>query len=117
MTSPSFKTGNFALMQKKLLQVREIFNQSSNLLKDKADQQYTGACAQLMVDCYSGMLTGHLLLDQLEFNCEAGIDTRKLAIAKRFIAKCLASSKAMLSLVESDIYTDLNLKEQLLNSQ
>lgn len=109
------RTENFDFLHNKLLQVREIFKGCAKLLNDKSDRQYTSACAQLLVDCYSSMLAGYLLLDQLELNCEKGIDTRKLAIANRVIVKCLASSKAMQSLVESNLYADLNKKEQLLN--
>ncbi len=107
----------FNLLQKKLFEVREIFNQCAAFLAEKSDDQYTSACAHLMVDCYSGMLAGNLLLDQLESSFDGSIDTKKFVLANRYITKCFASSRAMQSLIESDVYSDLSLKELLLNGQ
>lgn len=105
---------NFAPLRSKLIQMRVSFKQCVNFLVEKSDEQYTLACAQLMVDGYSSMLTGHLLLEQLEMISDRKINARKLILAKRYITKCYAQTLSMVSLVESDIYTDLNLKDELL---
>ncbi len=106
----------FILLQNKLVQVREKYNQGVNFLAEKADEQYTSACAKLMVDCYSGMLAGHLLLDQLESGYNDNLNNRKFAIANRYISKCYARSLEMVSLVEGEMYDDLQLKELLFNN-
>jgi hypothetical protein len=94
----------------KLEKSREIFLNCCKYVVDKVDDSFTSASAKFLVGCYSDMLAGYLLLEQVEKSNKSQRN-KKIITAGRKISYCHANAKLMQCLLKSDVFTDLEDKE------
>ena len=97
----------FANLFNQLLEIRGNFSVCAQLIKQRADESFTAASAQGLVDCYCGILAGHLLLDQIEVAEQPNLKQKKLIVATRYINRCYAQSLSLTSILKSDTYLDV----------
>ena len=102
-----------ASLNEKLKSGKSLLNQISVKVAQLKDDIVTGSSAQSLVDAYAGLLSGHLLLDQVQAASQPEIKQRKQILATRFITECDAKIHALPSLFESDIFTATENKDLL----
>ncbi len=93
---------------------REIFLEIKEYFSNKNDEQYLLSNAQSVVDCYTNMITGHIMLDAIVEFSEEIHRKRKILLAKRHILQSLAQAKAIRSVILNDVFLDLDNKDILL---
>ncbi len=86
-----------------LKEIRNIFKESHKLVQANDSKAVKEACARDLVLMYSYLITGYLLLEEIETNDD------KLMIAKRYIKGSLADSKRALETIKLGLYNDLNV--------
>ena len=85
-----------------LKEIRKIFKESQELLHAKDDKAFKDAASKDLVLMYSYLITGYLLLDEIETNED------KLLIAKRYIKTSLAESKRAIEEMKLGVWDDLS---------
>ncbi len=91
-----------------LIEIREIFRDSLRFVVDKKDKQFQEVAAKELVEMYSYLYVGYLLLD------EAEKDERKIFIANRYIVAGLGNSRRNAETIMSDQFVDLLHADKIL---
>ena len=85
-----------------LEQTRHLFDESVSMLADR-NEAFTEVASKDLVDIYSGLYAGWLLMD------EAQRDDRKVIIATRFAHRTLALAHAGVAHIRSCLYDDIGV--------
>lgn len=93
--------GSLVKLKDSLIEIRAIFNDAVRYVKDKKDSNYQDVAAKDLVELYSYIYIGYLLLD------EANDDTNKIFTAKRYILDALAKARKNLESVKNELYSDI----------
>ncbi|NOZ08028.1 MAG: acyl-CoA dehydrogenase [FCB group bacterium] len=84
-----------------LAEIREIFLECRKYVTDKNDQYFQDVAARELVEMYSFLFVGYLLLD------EAQVNNRKAFIANRYIVNALAHTRKNAESIRNEQYADL----------
>jgi hypothetical protein len=101
-------TGELAGLADHLQEIRQLFLTSVQKVQNHQDGPFREVAAKQLVDMYTWLYTGYLLLE------EAEVEERKLLIARRYIKKALANSRASVQSIDSELYADLGEVETIL---
>ena len=91
-----------------LKSIRRIFMKSLDLIQEKNDKVFKDAASKDLVEMYSYLITGYLLVDEVEK------DIKKLPVAKRYILRSLAASKQNSESIKLGLYSDLQQAEEII---
>ncbi len=84
-----------------LKELREIYNDCLKYIKDKKDVNYQDVAAKDLVELYSYIYVGYLLLN------EANQDQRKVFTARRYILDALSKARKNKEAIKSELYSDI----------
>jgi alkylation response protein AidB-like acyl-CoA dehydrogenase len=91
-----------------LKEIREIYLDSLKYILDKNDPRFQDVAAKEMVDLYSFLYIGYLVLDEAEIN------RRKIFIANRFISNAIANARKNSESIKNDQFSDLLHADEIL---
>jgi alkylation response protein AidB-like acyl-CoA dehydrogenase len=91
-----------------LKEIREIFLDCRKYVADKNDPRFQDVAAKELVDLYSYLYTGYLVLDEAEIN------SRKIFIANRYITHALANARKNAESIKNEQYADLLHADEIL---
>ena len=91
-----------------LTEIRQLFLESLKYVLDKQDKYFQDVAARELVEIYSFIYTGYLLLD------EAEIESRKVFIANRYIISALAKARRHAEAIKNDQFSDLPHADEIL---
>lgn len=100
--------GNLSRLADRLIEMRKSFLDCLKYVSDKGDKHFQSIAAKELVEVYSYLYTGYLLLD------EAEIDSRKVFIANRYILEAAAKTKKNAEVIKNDAFTDLLHADEVL---
>jgi len=93
--------GSLKKLKESLMEIRVLFNDALKYVKEKKDTGFQDVAAKDLVELYSYIYTGYLLLD------EANDDQRRVFTAKRFILDSLARSRKNAESIKNELYSDI----------
>jgi len=91
-----------------LKEIREIFLDCLKYVQDKNDPSFQDVAAKELVDLYSFLYVGYLVLDEAENN------RRKIFIANRYITKSLANARKNSESIKNEQFSDLLHADEIL---
>ncbi len=91
-----------------LKEIRQIFLESLKYVLDKDDKHFQDVAAKELVEIYSFIYTGYLLLD------EAETESRKVFIANRYIVSALARAHGHAEAIKNEQFSDLLHADEIL---
>jgi 3-(methylthio)propanoyl-CoA dehydrogenase len=100
--------GGLSRLANYLKEIRVIFYDSLKYVMDKKDNEFQDVAAKDLVELYSYLFIGYLLLD------EAKIEERKKFIASRYIITSLANAKKNAETIKNELFTDLLHADEIL---
>lgn len=92
-----------------LKEIREIFLDSRKYVLDKNDDHFQQVAAKELVEMYTFLFVGYLLLNEAEIN------KRKIFIANRYIISALAATRKNAQAIKSEQFSDLLHADEILN--
>jgi alkylation response protein AidB-like acyl-CoA dehydrogenase len=95
-------------LQNFLKDIRIIFNECVKYVLDKKDPVFQDVAAKDLVELYSYLYVGYLLLD------EAEKDSRKRFIANRFIINSLSHAKRNAESIKDELFSDILHSHEIL---
>ncbi len=101
--------GNLNQLANILKEIRRIYLDSLKYILDKNDEHFQEVAAKELVELYSFIFTGYLLLD------EAETVPRKIFIANRFIISALSKARANAESIKNEQFSDLLHADEILN--
>ncbi len=101
-------TGGLERLNSFLKEIREIFYESLKYVLDKNDNVFQDVAAKDLVELYSYIYTGYLVLEEAEEL------PRKKFIANRYIISSLASAKKNAESIKSELFSDLLHADEIL---
>jgi 3-(methylthio)propanoyl-CoA dehydrogenase len=93
--------GGLEVLSNHLKEIREILYDSLKYVAGKKDTGFQDVAAKELVELYTFMYVGYLLLDEAEEN------RKKIFIANRYILNALANSRKNAELIKSETYSDI----------
>ncbi|RKY55817.1 MAG: acyl-CoA dehydrogenase, partial [Candidatus Neomarinimicrobiota bacterium] len=100
--------GQLADLVKHLKSIRKIFMESLDFVQEKNDKVFKDAASKDLVEMYSYLITGYLLVDEVEK------DNKKLHVARRYILRSLAACKQNSESIKLNLYSDLQQMEEII---
>lgn len=100
--------GNLLKLADHLKEIREIFLDSLRYVADKKDKYFQDVAAKELVEMYSYLYVGYLLLN------EAEKDSRKVFIANRYIVRALAMARKNSESIINEQFSDLLHADRIL---
>ena len=100
--------GNLQRLADMLKEIRLIFLDSLKYVEDKNDKYFQDVAAKELVELYSYLFTGYLLLD------EAEVDSRKVFIGNRFIISAEAKARQNAEAIKNEQFSDLLHADEIL---
>ncbi len=100
--------GNLQPLADHLIHIREIFLDSLKFVTDKNDKYFQDVAAKDLVELYSYLYIGYLLLE------EAEIDSHKVFIANRYILNALARARKNADEIKNETFSDLLHADEIL---
>jgi 3-(methylthio)propanoyl-CoA dehydrogenase len=100
--------GGLQRLQNILKEIRVIYKDCLKYILDKKDPVYQEVAAKELVDLYSYLHTGYLLLEQAEK------ESRKVFIANRYIVDSLACARKNAESIKSDLFSDILHADKIL---
>lgn len=91
-----------------LKEIREIFTDCLKYVQDKNDPSFQDVAAKELVDLYSFLYVGFLVLDEAEIN------RRKIFIANRYITNALANARKNSEAIKNEQFSDLLHADEIL---
>lgn len=101
--------GNLKKLHDILKEIREIYLESKKYLLDKKDPVFQDAAAKEIVELYTYLYVGYLVLD------EAEEEPRKVFIANRYILNALASARKNAEAIKAEVFADLLHADKILS--
>jgi hypothetical protein len=92
-----------------LKEIREIYKEALKYVLDKKDASFQDVAAKDLVDLYSYLYVGYLLLG------EAEIEPKKIFIANRYILNSLANARKNIESIKNENFSDILHAEEILN--
>ena len=92
-----------------LREIREIYKEALKYVLDKKDPSFQDVAAKDLVDLYSYLYVGYLLLG------EAEIEPKKIFIANRYILNSLANARKNFESIKNESFSDILHAEEILN--
>ncbi len=100
--------GSLGRLADELKEMRLLFLDALKFVTDKTDKHIQSVAAKELVEIYSYLYTGWLLMD------EAEEDSRKVFIARRYILGAAAKTRKNWEVIKKDLYADLLHAEDIL---
>lgn len=100
--------GGLARLAEILKEIRVIFYDCLKYVLDKKDNSFQDVAAKDLVELYSYLFTGWLLID------EAKLDERKKFIANRYIINSLANARRNSENIKSELFSDILHSDKIL---
>jgi len=100
--------GGLSRLASYLKEIRVIFYDCLKYVMDKKDNEFQDVAAKDLVELYSYLFIGYLLLD------EAEIEPRKKFIAGRYIINSLANAKKNADTIKNELFTDILHADEIL---
>jgi 3-(methylthio)propanoyl-CoA dehydrogenase len=100
--------GGLTRLQNILKEIRVMFRESLRYILDKKDPVFQDVAAKDLVELYSYLHIGYLLLDQAE------IEPRKVFIANRYILEAMALAKKNTESIKSELFSDILHSDKIL---
>lgn len=91
-----------------LKEIREIFLDCLKYVQDKNDPSFQEVAAKELVELYSFIYVGYLVLDEAEIN------RRKIFIANRYITNALANARKNSEAIKNEQFSDLLHADEIL---
>ena len=91
-----------------LIQIREIFLKSRQFVIDRKDEQFQEVAARELVEIYTFLYVGYLLLDEAEVNAH------KVFIANRYIVSALGQTRRNAEAIHNEQFSDLLHADEIL---
>jgi hypothetical protein len=88
--------------------MRKLFLDCLKYVTDKDDKHFQSVAAKELVEIYSYLYTGYLLMD------EAELDRRKVFIANRYITGAAAKARKNAEVIKDDTFADLLHADEVL---
>ncbi|HAL56986.1 MAG TPA: acyl-CoA dehydrogenase [Bacteroidetes bacterium] len=101
-------TGGLRKLSDCLKEIRRLFTQSLAYVLEKKDTGFHDVASKDLVELYSYLYVGYLVLDEAEIN------PRKVFIANRYILNALASARKNAESIRSEVYADLLHADKIL---
>ncbi len=93
--------GSLANLLTTLQEIRELFKESLKYVKEKKDSNFQDVAAKDLVELYTYIYIGFLLLS------EANEDQRKVFTARRYILDAVAKARKNAETIKSELYSDI----------
>jgi len=100
--------GALASLAVNIAEIREIFNECLKYVMDKKDNNYQDVAAKDLVELYSYIFIGYLLLE------EAETEPSKVFIARRYVLKSLAEARKNAESIKSEVFSDVYHADKIL---
>jgi len=100
--------GNLESLADELKAMRVLFLDAQKFVTDNSDRQFQSVAAKELVEIYSYLYTGWLLMD------EARENSRKLFIARRYILGAAAKARRNVEVIKKELYADLLHADEIL---
>ncbi len=100
--------GGLNVLQNYLKEIRTMFLDSLKYVLDKKDFSFQDVSAKDLVELYTYLIVGYLMLD------EAEIEQRKVFIAKRYIINSLANARKNVESIKSELFGDIIHADKIL---
>jgi len=100
--------GNLQQLAEQLKEIRELFLDDLKYVQDKSDKNFQDVAAKELVELYSYLFVGYLLLD------EAQKEPRKVFIANRYIMNAAAKARKNSETIKNGVYSDLLHADEIL---
>ncbi|MFQ5603809.1 MAG: acyl-CoA dehydrogenase family protein [bacterium] len=100
--------GNLEKLADHLKEIRELFLDSLKFVLDKKDKHFQDVAAKELVEMYSYLYVGYLLLEESEAN------KRKIFIANRYIVSALAAARKNSESIKNEQFSDLLHADEIL---
>ena len=101
-------TGGIASLVNHLIEIREIFRDCLKYVNEKKDPAFQDVASKELVELYSYIFIGYLLLDQAE------IDPKKVFIANRYVLTSLANARKNAETIKDGLFNDILHTEKIL---
>jgi len=101
--------GGIAPLINHLIEIREIFKDCRRYVVEKNDPAFQDVAAKDLVELYSYLYVGYLLLDQAETN------PKKVFVANRYVLTSLANAKKNAESIKDGLFNDILHAEKILN--
>ena len=93
--------GSLAHLLNNLMEIRSLFNESLKYVKDKKDINLQEVASKDLVELYTYIYVGFLLLK------EANEDQRKVFTARRYILDALSKARKNAEAIKTELYSDI----------
>jgi len=100
--------GTLVKLAAQLEEIREIFLDCRKYVVDKNDPRFQEVAARELVELYSYLYIGYLLLEEAEIN------SRKIFIANRYITNALANARKNAESIKNEQFSDLLHADEIL---
>ena len=101
--------GGVAPLVNHLKEIREIFKDCLKYVIEKKDPAFQDVAAKDLVELYTYLIIGYLLLDQAE------IEPKKIFIANRYVLTSLANAKKNAESIKDGLFSDILHAEKILS--
>jgi hypothetical protein len=101
--------GGLAQLAACLKEIRQLYRDSLRYINERKDAGFQDVAAKDLVELYSYLVIGYLLLD------EAETDSRKVFIANRYILNALAQARRNAECIKNGVYMDILHADKILN--
>ncbi len=100
--------GSLAHLLNNLMEIRSLFNESLKYVKDKKDINLQEVASKDLVELYTYIYVGFLLLK------EANEDQRKVFTARRYILDALSKARKNAEAIKTELYSDILYADTIL---
>jgi alkylation response protein AidB-like acyl-CoA dehydrogenase len=101
-------TGGVAPLVNHLIEIREIFEDCLKYVNEKKDPAFQDVASKELVELYSYIFIGYLLLDQAE------LEPKKVFIANRYVLTSLANARKNAESIKDGLFNDILHTEKIL---
>ncbi|UCH64422.1 MAG: acyl-CoA dehydrogenase family protein [Ignavibacterium sp.] len=101
-------TGGVATLVNHLIEIREIFRDCLKYVNEKKDPAFQDVASKELVELYSYIFIGYLLLDQAEK------EPKKVFIANRYVLTSLANARKNAESIKDGLFNDILHTEKIL---
>jgi 3-(methylthio)propanoyl-CoA dehydrogenase len=101
--------GGVAPLVNHLIEIREIFKDCLKYVIERKDPAFQDVAAKDLVELYTYLITGYLLLDQAE------LEPKKVFIANRYVLTSLANARKNAESIKDGLFSDILHAEKILS--